>query len=254
MDLDFEDTLDLSYALDKLDIEKPKKIIKKNSKQHKSKYKIKYDHQTEEYYKSCRLQRLDPILLIKVDEDKAFKFENMWDPYTGETLGKDPNGPLYFHPDSLIRHFYNQRVNKLWIFPDDSDSGYYSGSYDDGVGIGKEFYFNSMYNPQWNVFRLPIYDCYLTDDHKIQHLTLGPELTNKHIKQMEQLALKYYKKDYYNFFRKKRPSIVLIKQLYDQAITNNIDDIDYNVKSEEKKSLVNKFNREAVDKLLKIKG
>lgn len=253
MDLDFEDNIDISSALDELEIAPPKKV-KNTPKKRKSAYKTEYDHQTEEYYKSCRLQKLDPILLIKVDEDKAFKFKNMWDPYTGETLGKDPNGPLYFHPDSLIRHLYNQRVNKLWIYPEDSNDGYYQGSYDDGVGIGKKFYFNSMYNPQWYVFRLPIYDCYLTKDHKMQHLTLGPELTNKHIAQLEKLASKYYKNDYYNFFHKRRPSIVLIKQLYDKAIAQEVDDINVNIKTEEKKSLINKINRDAVDKLLKIKG
>ena len=173
----FDNTEDTLNELDSLDIISLKKRYKSKKKKI-NKYNKEYSKVTLEYYKSCRIQKIDPISFERLDKTKAFKFKYMWDPYTGERLNKDPYGALYFHPDNLIRHFYFQRLNKLWILPDDTDAGYYEGSYDDAIGIGKEFLINNTYKPEWNIFRLPIPNCYLTNDNKMQYLTFGPELTD----------------------------------------------------------------------------
>jgi len=52
-----------------------------------------------------RKNKLDVFTREPINEKYAFKFEYQWDPYTGERLGKDPYGALYFHPDNLI-HYY----------------------------------------------------------------------------------------------------------------------------------------------------
>ena len=66
-------------------------------------------------YTSLRQGRIDPVGLFEVGTH-GFEFKYKWDPYTGERLNDlDPNGPLVFHPDILIKTFYSNRLNKLWV-------------------------------------------------------------------------------------------------------------------------------------------
>jgi len=249
----------LADELSILNIETSKKKFKSKKKQ-KNKYKTKYDIHTMEYYKSLRKQKMDPIIGDILD-DKCFKFYNMWDPYTGERTEIDPYGPLCFHPDYLIKHFYTQRLNKLWVSPSDESGGYYQGQYDDCVGIGDDFYLNGRneHNPQWYVFRLPIIDCYLTDDHHTQLITMGPILTDQEIAEIEECALSYYKNNYTNMFRNTRPSVVHMKQQYDIAISKNplLDSCEMEentISNDERHAINNKLNRDAVDSLVYMKG
>jgi len=213
-------------------------------------YKEKYTHDTLEYYKAMRVQKMDPITTELLTDENAFKFSYMWNPYTGERDDKDPYGPLYFNPVSLIKYFYESRYRKLWVEPSETEEGYYEGYYDDGVGAGSEFYIKSRgVNPHWYVFRLPIPNCYLIEDNYTSAVTMGPILTNEEIMEIEEKAKlwgNYYRENY----RKNKPSLIEMKKLYDLAISKNPLSHEKNA-TEEQQMII---NRKAVDKLVKMKG
>lgn len=221
---------------------------------------IIYDS-TMETYRILRKRKMDPITHENVDEEIAFKFPYKWDPYTGERLGIDEDGPLYFDPDVLISYFYSKRLNKLWVEPKDEQDGYYEGYYDDGMGAGEEFYIPGRgYHPEWYLFRLPTIDCYLTKDNNKQLITFAPKLTNEEIeeikKKAEQRSENYCRE---NYGKKKRPDIVKMKSLYDKAIANKLqaDYIPVGIKlselpKEKRDQLLNKINRESVNELKKM--
>ena len=76
--------------------------------------KIEYDKITIQKYKALRYRKMDPIAYVEVDEEYAFKFKYIWDPYTGERKNiLDENGPLYFDPDILIKHYFTKMLSKL---------------------------------------------------------------------------------------------------------------------------------------------
>ena len=221
-------------------------------------YPVQYDKQTMNYYRVIRKTKVDPILEIQVDEKYAFKFWDQWDPYTGKRLCADPHGPLYFDPDSIIKHLYTVRLNNLWNAP----SGEYEGYYGDAVGNGPEFHIKGRGTfPDYNIFRLPIIDCYLTKDHNKQFVTLGPMLTDDEIKEIALLAMK---KDsitgidtYKLCFQKSRPDLVKMKKLWDIATdpTPSISDLDVTAMSHgELMALYNKTNVDAVNLLRKMLG
>lgn len=176
-----------------------------------------YFGETLDRYQRMRRDKIDPILLIDLPYgeyqlDDYFKFEYKWDPFTGERLNKDPDGALYFDPDTLINYFYINRLNNLWI---NGQNGYH-GYYGDAISNGPDFYINGRgYHPEWYLFRLPIQDCYLPEDYNQQYITMGPILTDEEIIQIDNLAKKFGKYHY----NKKRPSLFEIKKLYDQAIS-----------------------------------
>lgn len=220
-------------------------------------YKQKnYTHQTLEFYKNLRIQKIDPISHVEVPENIAFKYPYIWDPYTGETLGEDPYGPLYFNPNFLIKHFYTQRLRKLWVNDTDDKDGYYQGYYDDGVGCGDDFHIVGRgYHPEWYLFRLPIIDLYHTTDHKQQIVTFGPKLTDSEISDIYHKAKQT--KEYRTFFGQNLPNLIEMKRLYDIAISKeppindvNIIDCDDNRLAE----LRIIKNREAVELLKQMKG
>lgn len=207
---------------------------------------IEYDKETTERYRVLRLRKMDPITYTETDEHCAFQFKYKWDPYTGERQEEDPNGPLCFDPDVLIKYYYTKRVDKLWVHPRDETQGYYEGYYDDGVGAGDEFFLAGRgSHPEWYNFRIPIIDCYLSKDHNKQFITFGPKLTDDEIIEIDRLA-NSRKDNYKSLFGHKRPSLGYMKELYDIAISV----APKNVTLEEH----NKIVRQAVDKLLKIVG
>jgi len=171
-------------------------------------------------YVEYRKNKIDPILLIELPYDNYkdkhfFKFKYKWDPYTGERLDKDDDGPLYFDPDSLIYYFYLHRLKMLW---NESDDGYH-GFYGDAIGNGPDFYIKGRgHHPEWYLFRLPINDCYLSREHNNQYITIGPILTDSEILEIDRLS-KNFGNNYYNIYKKKRPNLFKIKQLYEQAIS-----------------------------------
>lgn len=219
--------------------------------------KIEYDEITMKRYAAMRYRKLDPIGYIDTEDEYSFKFGYVWDPYTGERKNYlDENGPLCFDPDILIKHFYTKMLSKLWVEPSDEHGGYYQGYYDSGVGAGETFYVAGRgHHPEWYIFRLPIIDCYLTKDHNNQHITFGPKLSNDEVEEIDKLASKR-PNNFKAMFGHDRPSLVIIKKLYDQAIASKpiLENKPENIGEEELQNIYNRENRAAVDKLLKIAG
>jgi len=264
LDLDIElsdDLIDFSDVNIDIEITRDNKYVQKKedvSYTLENGYPIQYDKHTTGYYRVIRKTKVDPILEIEVDERYAFKFKFQWDPYTGKRTCVDPFGPMYFDPDSIIKHLYTVRLNNLWNAP----SGEYEGYYGDAVGNGPDFHIKGRGTfPDYNIFRLPIIDCYLTKDHNKQFVTLGPVLTDEEIREIASLAIK---KDsikgvdsYRLCFQKSRPDIIKMKKLWDIATdaTPSIPDLDMaSVSPEELMVMYDKTNKDAVNSLRKMLG
>lgn len=188
------------------------------------KYTHDFDDTTTSYYKSYRLNKMDPITDEILKDESCFKFKHMWDPYTGERLGEDPYGPLCFNPISLLRHFYLMRLNKLWVDGEDGYEGYFSS----GVGAGPNFDDPSrgMF-PECYLFRLPIQNCYLKKNHDLNIITMGPLLTLREICELDRLIVKYWSRGpFYNMYYKKIGSLFKLKCYYDIALAKNPIDMD----------------------------
>lgn len=179
---------------------------------------------TMEYYRTIREEKIDPLTYIEMGScPSAFIFADEWDPYTGERCGKDPIGPLYFDPDIIINLFYRKRLDLLWVNESDTNAGVFEGYYDGGVGSGEDLYIVSRgSHPELYPFRLPITNCYLTPDHKLSFITMGPKLTDAELESLDRLASQQGT-NYMKIFRKKRPSVLQMKKLYDQAISQTPD-------------------------------
>lgn len=196
-----------AYLVDYSNITKPpQKIIKYN--------------ETMEYYKACRIRHMDPIIQKDIDSTQSYKYYYEWDPYNGQICGIDSDGPLAFHPDTLIKYFYTNRLNDLWVPP----SHEYEGYYDMAVGSGSDICVNGIC-PEKYLFRLPIHDCYLRQDHNFSLVTMGPRLSDNDIREIVKMT--EYDSDYYfNNYGSSRPDLCLMKKLYDEAINNEYGDAD----------------------------
>ena len=185
---------------------------------------ITYDNRTMLYYKTSRTCHYDPILNIEVGDNIAFKFKQQWDPYTGDRTGDDPFGALYFHPMSLVYHYYLHRLDGLWKNAVDTQDGYYEGYYDMLVGTGNELEVvgRDKYTELY-LFRLPIFDCYLTKEHNKSFITMGPKLNDNEIDELDSLCkIQSVQNDFMTNFGIPCPSIRKIKNLYDAAIAKNV--------------------------------
>lgn len=220
-----------------------------------------YDKTTLEYYRVMRENKLNVFLPDNTisDPKKSFQYCYRWNAYSGEKIDKDPYGPLYFLPDDLIYYYYLHRLDMLWIEPVDETGGYYQGYYGDAVGASSNITISSRGNfPERYLFRLPIHNCYLPKTHHMSTVTMGPILTDEEIKEIDTLA-EYYGNSYYECYRKKRPNLFKIKQLYDQALSItpdismliNKDDIKY-ISQDTISELYIRANRSAVDELIKM--
>jgi hypothetical protein len=211
-------------------------------------YKENYNDTTTEFYRVMRQRKIN---VITQDDDNffntnnAFMYNNMWDPYTGEITGIDPYGPLYFHPNDLIHYFYIKRLQGLWNEPLDEKDGYFAGYYGELLGTDLYIEGRGSYTDLY-LFRLPIVDCYLQTNHDYSIITMGPILTDTDIKKIDTLASLYYKNDYVNNYKTKLPSLMEMKQLYEQAISSNPDTSTVELCYTNKKDIA---NRNAVDKL-----
>jgi len=216
--------LDLYYYQDIMKREDERKI--------ENKYKINFNDQTIQFYKKLRDIKQDPIT-YQICNEHYFEFPYMWDPYTGERfLELDPYGSLCFDVYDLIYYFYINRLNGLWINSVDEKNGVYSGYYGDYLGSGQNISIKGRGEfPERYLFRLPIIDCYLTDDHDISIPSMGPKLTDDEIKIIYNSAEKN-KKKYRNKFKKNLPNLLLIKENYDIAISNQVEN-DINVNAVE---------------------
>ena len=221
--------------------------IKINSLYRRENKTIMFDDKTMLYYTALRKTHCDPFTLDEVDESIAFKFNHQWNPGNGDILDNDPYGPLYFHPDSLIKYFHTNLLSGLWVNEVEEKDGLYQGYYDSHVGAGEDIYIKSRgYNAEKYLFRLPIIDCYsIRDSPHLIAVTYGPKLTNDDIKLIDKLALKsgQYK------YGAVRPNLYCIKKLYDTALSKTPElniDISY-IDPDQLQTLYDIANRKAVD-------
>lgn len=227
------------------------------------KYEKEYDHFTSEFLKALRLTKTDPITFDNLNDDNAFIFKNMWNPYTGEILKGDPFGGIYFSPVSLLRHYYSKRLENLWVDHVDENGNIYEGYYGDSVGIGEDFEVVSRgCYPERYLFRLPITTAYLPIDYDRSIITMGPKLSTSDIRKIDELLKSNYWKNnpYVKKIYKKIGSLLTLKQLYDIAIhkkPSTIKEI-YNINIFSKKDAENSdnpdvfINRTAVNLIKKM--
>jgi len=183
----------------------------------------KYDKSTRETYRTMRELKLDPITHEKVPEDLQFKFEYMWDPITGERLGKDKYGPLYFNVINLSKNFYYNRLRLLWTEGEIENGIRYEGYYGDGVEAGQDLFINGRGDHKhMHLFRLPIIDCYLPEKFSMSIITMGPLLNNNEIKEIQDKIDSYYNKQK-KPIKKIRFNLCHMKECYDFAIRKSTD-------------------------------
>lgn len=247
-------------------------IVFDSTKQHKtpkpkkdnnvSKYTMAYEKKTIVDYVGHRRSRQDPFMGLddldnfNENDDKAFIFAHIWNPYTGKRLKTlDPYGGLYFNPTYLLYYFYKNRLNNLWKKENDEIGGYYQGMYGDAVGNGDDFFVKSRGdNPQWYLFRLPIVDCYTIPEYTNQAITMGPKLTRNEIIQIEEKINKYWIEYYKKTFNKRTvPSLLRLYDLWKKATSKTPINVDSTFTEEKKKELYDIANREAVQELIKLK-
>jgi hypothetical protein len=216
------------------------------------KYQIN-DNITGDSYFEFRKNKIDPITFENLNDIKhVFEFDQMWDPFNGQRIGKDPNGSLYFNPLTLIYHFYINRTNHLLCIDDQGDM-----FHGDGLGNGPNFEIKGRGNHNdWYLFRLPIIDAYIGKHEWGQGVTMGPILTDQEIDKIGKLSKKY-SKEYEQIYKKKLPNILLMKKYYEQAIDNNpklpiSEDFLPFLLTEEIDMLKNKENLDGLTKLIKM--
>jgi len=184
--------------------------------------KKKYDKVTTETY--CVKRRLEKCAITgeNIIDSCKFKFKYMWNPLNGERTGIDKVGPLYFNIITLYNHYFNNRFTGLWT-PSTYDpvlKQSYEGYYGDLVGAGKNVKINSRgYHPDKYLFRLPIQDCYLYEDHNHSIVTMGPLLTDEEISEIDVLLLKLPQQ--YKLQLKSYITLSALKAMYDNALDEN---------------------------------
>lgn len=260
--MNIEGDLDLgSLMIETVDKQnKLKDERKKRERKHEEecKYKKKYTKGTLEYIIN-RKTKEDPITWEDYDfednDPRAFKFEYMWNPYTGKRSSKkDPYGALFFNPADLLHHYYTLRLQNLWVDEVDEAGGYYEGRYGDAVGIGPTFEIVSRGKfIEWYLFRLPIIDCYIPEGQTNQSVSMGPRLTYDEIKEIDEKVQAHWV-DYYKtkFSKRTVPSLLKIYELWTKAVSKHPISTE-NIPFDERDEAIAVANREAVNELRKIK-
>jgi hypothetical protein len=200
-----------------------------------------YDVTTTEQYRTLRLYKIDPIMNESIPNHLIFEYKYKWDPITGHCSNIDNFGPLCFNAWNLYEYYYANRFNGLWNMPVEQFQGYYG----DLVGCGNGMFINGRPCPEKYLYRLPIIDCYLKKSHNHSIITMGPVLTTEEIDLIDMLISNY---------RKNKPSLKTLKEYYDHAL-NSLPDISSLKKSYPSwsdKELGEKYNRQFVDKLVKM--
>jgi len=194
----------MEYDFEPININKTNNAI---NEVNTNKYSNKYDITTRETYRVKRIYKIDPLTDKKVKDDCIFYFYDKWDPYTGKRSGTDPIGPLCFNPLDLYRYYYMNRCKGLWYNAENNFEGYYG----ELIGAGKDININSRGpKPEKYLFRLPIIDCYLPENHNYSLITYGPLLTDEEIDYLDNII------KCYNMFPLKT-----IKEYYDNALEKN---------------------------------
>lgn len=164
---------------------------------------------------------IDPLLLIElptIENKPLFRFKHKWDPLTGQRTELETESPVYFDPDTLIHYLYTIRLRGLWINSTIENNDQFTGTYGDAVGNGPNFLIPSRgYHPEIYPFRIPDIDKYKEAGFNPQFVSLTPRLTNEEALELDNLA-KTYRGNYKKLYKKKRPSVYLMKVYYDQAI------------------------------------
>ncbi len=210
-----------------------------------------YDKTTTENYRIKRQFKIDPLTDIEVPSHLIFEYKYRWDPYTGNILDEDPVGPLCFNACTLYDFIFSIRFKGLWNPPADGFQGFYG----DLVGSGIKMEVKSRGdNVEKYIFRLPIIDCYLPQGHNLSFITLGPILSEEDLDKIDIIVKKYHKNKNYIC------SLKTIKEYYDLAILNDTSDKEF-IKYKEKvssafteKEMLESFNRQYVDKLVKLRN
>ena len=205
-------------------------------------------------YELYRRNLIDPILLTELpisSSSNIFKFEYTWNPYNGiRSNMKDLSGPLCFDPNALIHYFYTNRLNNLWKDEEynPEDNTFLQGYYGDAIGGFPEFnIIGRGKHPEMYLFRLPIIDCYLEDGHCRQIVTMGPILNNNEIKKINTIANKKLFKSTYKY---KKPNLVNLKKLYDEAVDPLKSYDSFELSKEEIANIKYQINTSAVQRLL----
>ena len=184
----------------------------------REKYAINFDDETTGRYRAYRIKRQDPITCENMEEYSSFKFPYVWDCMTGERIGIDPNGPLYFSPVTILRTILSQILIGLWTEIENCVP-----MYGENVGVGKDFNIPGR-GPQLEkyMFRLPIQDCYVhRDSDKIAKSvhTLGPEFTDDELREIDRLIVEYWIEDpYIEDLPETAWSTLELRRLYDAAL------------------------------------
>jgi len=212
-----------------------------------------FDKTTSETYRIKRLYKIDPITDIEVPTYKCFEFKYKWNPYNGVRTDMDEIGPLCFNAINLYDYYYMNRYKGLWTPPQDG----FQGMYGDMVGSGKVINVKSRGTfPERYLFRLPIIDCYLPPTYNMSIVTMGPELTENEITEIDAIVTKYHPKKSNSKFA----SLTMLKYYYDRALDISPDPDCDEVKELKVKypnlaeyEINAKYNRYYVDKLVNLK-
>ena len=174
-----------------------------------------YNFKTNETYRMKRLMQLDVFNDEKILDNECFKYDKIWDPYTGLIIDEhDEFGPLCFNGYELGYFYYKNRLNGLWNEPSDGFDGYYG----DLLGTGKNINIISRGpHPERYLLRLPLIDCYVPENSTHSHITMGPLLSDDELDSLDKI-LEYN----YNTFNKSlstKPHLMnQIKHHYDEAL------------------------------------
>lgn len=194
-------------------------LLKNNKKTEKSYNNLKiYDFKTRETFRMKRIQGRDVFNGEIIPDNECFKYYYMWDPYTGEKLSiKDKFGPLCFNGFELCYYLYKNRLNGLWNEPNEDYDGYYG----ELLGTGKNINIISRgCYPERYLLRLPIIDCYLHENSKISHVTMGPILEQNEIEELDKILDYNYTK--FNKYISNTGNIMQkIKYHYDEALNQS---------------------------------
>lgn len=212
-----------------------------------------YDKTTSEIYRIKRLYKIDPLTDLEIPQELIFEFKHKWNPYNGKRDKEDNIGPLCFNALDLYDYYYINRYKCLWSPPQDG----YQGLYGDMVGNGKNGNVKSRGSyPERYLFRLPIIDCYLPSTHNMSIITMGPELEENEITQIDLVVTKSHPKKSNSRFT----SLKKLKYYYDCALEVFPDPESSEIKKLKSKypnltsNEINiKYNRYYVDKLVNLK-
>ena len=244
----------MNFSFNQLDFS----TLYKNNTNNEENIIKKYDKTTTETYRIKRIFKIDPLNDTEIESSLLFPFKYKWDPYTGEREELDEVGPLCFNAFNLYDYYFNNRYKGLW----NPSEGLYEGFYGDLIGSGKNLHIKSRgFHPEKYLFRLPIIDCYLPDNHNYSIITMGPVLNSEEIDHIDKIINSNHSyKHKKNWNIKNLTPLSTLKLYYDNAINSSPDpnckeiiELRQQFPSFNNMEINDKYNRYFVDKLVKLK-